>query len=83
MSSKILLNIGFGNAVVKDDINILIQPHSAPIKRFIKQKREEGLVVDATMGKKLRTVMVLRSGFVVLSAISVSSLISRMNDSEE
>jgi regulator of extracellular matrix RemA (YlzA/DUF370 family) len=82
MSSKILLNVGFGNAVVKGDINTLVQPHSAPIKRFIKQKKEEGLVVDATMGKKLRAVVVLRSGFVVLSAISVSSLISRMEGNE-
>ncbi len=82
MSSKILLHVGFGNAVVKSDINILVQPHSAPIKRFIKQKKEGGLAVDATMGKKLRAVVVLRSGCVVLSAISVSSLISRMEGNE-
>ena len=80
MSNKIVLNIGFGNSVIKDDIKVLVQPNSAPIKRFIKQKQEQGMVVDATMGKRLRAVLVLGSGYVVLSAISVASLISRIED---
>jgi regulator of extracellular matrix RemA (YlzA/DUF370 family) len=80
MSNKITLNIGFGNAVEKKDIKAIVQPNSAPIKRFIKQKQDQGLVIDATMGKKLRAVIALGSGYVVLSAISVSSLISRIED---
>ena len=80
MSSKIILNIGFGNSVAKEDIKVMVQPHSAPIKRFIKQKQEQGMVVDATMGKRLRAVLVLGSGFIVLSAISVTSLVSRIED---
>jgi len=77
---KITLNIGFGNSVIKTDITAVVQPNSAPIKRFIKQRQAEGVVIDATMGKKLRAVVVLKSGFVVLSAISVTSLISRIED---
>ena len=80
MSNKIVLNIGFGNAVDRKDIRVLVQPNSAPVKRFIKQKQEQGLLVDATMGKKLRAVIVLGCGKVVLSAISVASLISRIED---
>ena len=80
MSNKVMLNIGFGNSVVKGDITAIIQPNSAPIKRFVKQNREQGVVIDATMGKKLRAVIVLSSGYVVLSAISVTSLISRIED---
>jgi regulator of extracellular matrix RemA (YlzA/DUF370 family) len=75
-----MLNIGFGNAVDRKDIRVLVQPNSAPIKRFIKQKQEEGLLIDATMGKKLRAVIVLGCGNVVLSAISVASLVSRIED---
>jgi regulator of extracellular matrix RemA (YlzA/DUF370 family) len=75
-----MLNIGFGNSVVKRDITAVVQPNSAPIKRFVKQNQEQGVVIDATMGKKLRAVIVLRSGYVVLSAISVTSLISRIED---
>ena len=80
MSSKVVLNIGFGNSVERSDIKALVQPNSAPIKRFIKQKKEQGLVVDATMGKRLRSVLVLGSGYIILSAISVASLVSRIED---
>ncbi|UCH97074.1 MAG: DUF370 domain-containing protein [Candidatus Aminicenantes bacterium] len=80
MSNKLTLNIGFGNSVVRGDITAVVQPNSAPIKRFVKQKQEDGGVIDATMGKKLRAVIVLKSGYVVLSAISVTSLISRIED---
>lgn len=80
MSSKVMLNIGFGNSLDRNDVKVIVQPNSAPIKRFIKQKQEQGLMVDATMGKKLRAVIVLGCGYVVLSAISVSSLISRIED---
>jgi hypothetical protein len=62
MLNKIMLNIGFGNAVDRKDIRVLVQPNSAPVKRFIKQKQEQGLLVDATMGKKLRAVIVLGCG---------------------
>lgn len=80
MSNKLTVNIGFGNSVVRADITAVVQPNSAPIKRFIKRSQEAGRVIDATMGKKLRAVIALRSDYVVLSAISVSSLISRLED---
>ncbi len=79
-NNRLFVNIGFGNSVERAGIKALIHPQSAPIKRFIKQKQESGLLVDATMGKKLRCVLILASGFVVLSAISVSALVSRVED---
>ncbi|MCP5107946.1 MAG: DUF370 domain-containing protein [bacterium] len=82
-SNKLTVNIGFGNSVIKSDISAVVQPNSAPIKRFIKRKLEEGAAIDATMGKKLRAVIALSSGFVVLSAISVPSLISRIESEDE
>jgi extracellular matrix regulatory protein A len=80
MSNKIMLNIGFGNSVERAGIRVIVQPNSAPIKRYVKQKQVEGLLIDATMGKKLRAVIVMESGQVVLSAISVASLILRVED---
>ncbi|MCP5049166.1 MAG: DUF370 domain-containing protein [bacterium] len=75
-----MLNIGFGNSVERAGVRVIVQPNSAPIKRFVKQKQEDGLLVDATMGKKLRAVIVMGSGHVVLSAISVASLLLRIED---
>ena len=80
MSNKILLNIGFGNSVIINKILSIIQPNSAPVKRFIKKKDSENLLIDATMGKKVRSVIVLVQGIVVLSAISVQALTARLEN---
>lgn len=80
MSNKITLNIGFGNTVIRDEVAAVIQPNSAPVKRFIKKRSEEDRVVDATMGKKLRAVILLKSDYVVLSAISVNAIVMRLEE---
>ena len=79
-SKKLLLHIGFGNAVERSDVKVIIQPNSAPVKRFLKQKNEEGKLIDATMGKKVRAVIALGSGYIVLSAISAQSLVLRVEN---
>lgn len=80
MSSRILLHIGFGNSITRNQVLAVIQPGSAPIKRFIREKRSEGKLIDATMGKKMRALVITRSGPVFLSAISVASLTARMQE---
>ncbi len=80
--NKLLLNIGFGNSVTKSNVVAIIQPNSAPIKRFIKQKNEEGLLIDATMGKKLRAVIILSSKFIALSAISAIVIQARFEENK-
>ena len=80
MSNKILLNIGFGNSVIVSKIVSIIQPNSAPVKRFVKKKESENLLIDATMGKKVRSVLVLADSITVLSAISVQALTSRLEN---
>lgn len=80
MSSKILLNIGFGNSVIVSKIVSIIQPNSAPVKRFVKKKESESLLIDATMGKKVRSVLVLIDGITILSAISVQALTARLEN---
>jgi len=78
MSNRILLNIGFGNTVTLNQVVAIIQPGSAPVKRFIREKRDGGGLIDATMGKKVRALIITKAGLVVLSAISVASLTARM-----
>ena len=80
MSNRILLNVGFGNSVAAEQVQALILPGSAPVKRFIREKRDKGELIDATMGKKVRALVVTISGVVVLSAISAASLAARMED---
>ena len=80
MSNKLLLNIGFGNFVVSEKIVAVIQSNSAPIKRYLKGKAEKNELIDATMGKRLKSVIVMSDGITVLSAISVPALSSRLEN---
>ena len=64
-----LLNIGFGNMVAAHRVVSMVSPESAPIKRIIQDVRERGNLIDATFGRRTRTVIVMDSGHVILSAL--------------
>ncbi len=63
-----LLDIGFGNMVNSDRVIALVSADAAPTKRIISAAREKNLAVDATCGKKTKSVFIMDSGHVVLSA---------------
>ena len=74
-----LLNIGFGNMVAVNRMVALVSPESAPIKRIIQDVRERGHLIDATFGRRTRTVIVMDSGHVILSALQPETLSARLN----
>ena len=73
-----LVGIGFGNLLAADRIISVINPDSAPIKRVVTEARTQGLLVDATQGRKTGSVIVCDSGHVVLSYLSPEKLVSGM-----
>ena len=73
-----LVGIGFGNLLAADRIISVINPDSAPIKRVVTEARAQGLLVDATQGRKTGSVIVCDSGHVVLSYLSPEQLVSGM-----
>ncbi|MDY6824948.1 MAG: DUF370 domain-containing protein [Thermodesulfobacteriota bacterium] len=72
-----LLNIGFGNRIVAEDLVAIVSPNSAPVKRMKDEAKTEGRLVDATQGRKTRSVMVMNSNHVVLSAIHPETISQR------
>jgi regulator of extracellular matrix RemA (YlzA/DUF370 family) len=66
MSQK-LVNIGFGNSVVSRRVIAIISPSAAPIKRLRDEARDEKRLVDATQGRKTRSVIVTDSNHVIQS----------------
>ena len=52
-----LLNIGFGNMVMGEKVVAIISPESAPIKRLMQEARERNTLIDATFGRKTRSVL--------------------------
>lgn len=71
------VNIGFGNLVNEDKIVSVVSTDAAPIKRMIQTARDEGRAVDATCGRRTRSVLVMESGHLVLSALTTYTLAIR------
>lgn len=72
-----LLNIGFGNRIVAEEMVAIVSPNSSPVKRMKDEAKNEGRLVDATQGRKTRSVMVMSSNHVVLSAIHPETISQR------
>jgi len=72
-----LINIGFGNIVAGSRIIAIVSPDSAPIKRLVSEGKERGQLIDATYGRRTRSVIIMDSGHIVLSAIQPETVASR------
>ncbi len=69
-----LINIGFGNMVCLDRVIAIVAPESAPIKRIVQESKDRGVCIDATYGRKTRTVLITDTDHVVLSALQPETL---------
>lgn len=74
-----VLNIGFGNIVSAQRVVAVISPSSAPMKRLKEEARERGKLIDATEGRMTRSVIVMDSDHLVLSAFQPERLTERLS----
>ena len=65
-----LINIGFGNMVSAGRLIAVVGPEAAPVKRIVQDARDKGLLIDATCGRKTKSVIITDSDHVVLSAVT-------------
>jgi len=72
-----LIGIGFGNLISAERVISIVSPESAPIKRMIQDVREKGLLIDASFGRSTRSVIIMDSGNLVLSALTPEVLAQR------
>ncbi len=79
MKSIELVSVGFGNIVSASRIVALVGPDAAPVKRLIQDAREHHLLIDASCGRKTRSVLVTDSGHVILSALQTETIAHRLN----
>ena len=78
-----LINIGFGNMVSAEKVVAVVSPDSAPIKRIVQEAKEAGTLIDATFGRRTKTVIIMDGGSVVLSAILPETVAGRFNEEGE
>jgi len=74
------ISVGFGNMVCADRVVALAAPDSSPVKRLIQDAKDEGRVIDVSCGRKTRSVLVLDSDHVILSALQTETIAARLRD---
>lgn len=77
-----LINIGFGNMVSSDRIISIVSPESAPLKRIVQEAKDEKKAIDATFGRRTRAVIMMDSGYVILSAVQPETIAGRLNNNQ-
>ncbi len=74
-----LLNVGYGNVVAISRVIAVVGPNAAPIRRLREEARERGKLVDATQGRKTRSVIITDSDHVILSAVQAETIAQRLD----
>ena len=77
-----LINIGFGNMISAGRLVAIVSPVSAPIKRMVQEARDRGTLIDATYGRRTRSVLIMDNDHLVLSALQPDTVASRLESRE-
>ncbi len=77
------INIGFGNMVSAGRIVAIASPDSEPIKRLVRDAKEDGRVIDVSCGRRTRAVIITDSEHVILSAIQTETITNRLATDDE
>jgi hypothetical protein len=77
-----LLNVGYGNVVVTSRVVAILSAQSKPMRRLRDEAEARLKLLDATQGRKTRSILVLDSDHVVLSAINPETMAARLTAGE-
>jgi hypothetical protein len=73
-----LLNVGFDNAVAAERIVAVVSADPSPIKRLREAADRAHKLIDATNGRRTRTVLITDSDHVVLSSLQPETVTQRL-----
>lgn len=74
-----LLSVGLGNFVLPARIVTIVNPASSPMRRLREDAKQAGRLVDATQGRKTRSIIITDSNHVILSSILAETLLQRLD----
>ena len=73
-----MLNVGYGNLVIASRVIAIVSPQSSPMRRLREEANERGKLIDATQGRRTRSILVTDSDHVILSAINPETIAARL-----
>lgn len=74
-----LINIGFGNVISSGRVVAVVGPGSSPMKKMREEAKGRGKLIDATEGRKTRSIIITDSDHVILSALQVETIAQRVS----
>ncbi len=73
-----LVHVGFGNVIAVNRVIALLSINQQPIKRLIREAREKDRLIDATHGRKAKTVVLFETGHMMLAAVTAETIAHRL-----
>lgn len=80
MAAPLLLNVGFDNTVAVERIVAVVAADASPIKRLREAAGRHQKLIDATNGRRTRTVIITDSDHVVLSSLQPETVAQRLSE---
>lgn len=83
------ISLGFAGLVQAGRIIAVVTPEAAPIRRLVQEARDRGSLIDASCGRKTRSVLLMDSDHVLLSALppehftKILDSVESMSDEED
>jgi len=75
-----LLNVGFDNSVAAERIIAVVAADPSPVKRLREAAERHQKLIDATNGRRTRTVIVTDSDHIVLSSLQPETVAQRLSE---
>jgi extracellular matrix regulatory protein A len=73
-----LVHVGFGNVIAVNRVLALLSINQQPVKRLIREAREKERLIDATHGRKAKTVVLFETGHMMLAAVTAETIAHRL-----
>lgn len=77
-----MLNVGYGNLVIASRVIAIVSPGSSPMRRLREEASGRGKLIDATQGRRTRSILVTDSDHIILSAINPETIAARIAPGE-
>ncbi len=76
------VSIRHGNLIAAQRVVAVLNPLSAPVKRIIAEAKEDKRLIDASGGKKTKSVLITDSDHVVLSSMQSATIAKNLSEQD-
>ena len=73
-----LVHVGFGSVIAVNRVVAFLSVDQQPVKRFLREAREKGLLIDATHGRKAKAAILFDTGHMMLAAVTAETIAHRL-----